>query len=175
MIAVVETARLLLRAPTRADFAAVEAFLASERAEFLTGDFGTPSARWRAFAASVGTWVMDGWGYWGVERKADGALVGAVGFSGPPDHPEIELGWDLYAGHEGQGYATEAAAAARDWGFREAGLATFVSCIDPANARSIRVAERLGAVLDPDAPRVEPDDLIYRHQNARDRAPEALR
>ena len=38
-----------------------------------------------------------------------------------------------------------------------------VSYIDPGNARSIALAERLGARPDPDAPRADPDDLVYRH------------
>ena len=52
-----------------------------------------------------------------------------------------ELTWALAYEHWGKGYATEAAAAVRDW-FGRAGL---ISLIAPDNARSQRVAERLGA------------------------------
>jgi RimJ/RimL family protein N-acetyltransferase len=69
----------------------------------------------------------------------------------------------LYDGYEGNGYATEAAAAFRDWAFGALGLQTLVSYLDPANLRSAAVAERLGAVLDPDAARQDPEDLVYRH------------
>ena len=36
--------------------------------------------------------------------------------------PEKELGWLVYDGYEGQGYATEAAAALRDWAFNPLGV-----------------------------------------------------
>jgi len=53
-----------------------------------------------------------------------------------------ELGWALAREHWGHGYATEAAAAVRDW-FGGSGV---VSLIAPDNLRSQRVAGRLGAV-----------------------------
>ncbi|TVQ55143.1 MAG: N-acetyltransferase [Rhodobacteraceae bacterium] len=168
-VPVIETARLRLRAPTAADFAAVGAFLASPRACFIGGPYDAVQA-WRLFAASVGAWTLQGFGYWAVDERDGGGLVGAVGLQQPPDFPEIEFGWDLYDGFEGRGYATEAATAARDWAFGPGGLATLVSYIDPANAASIRVAERLGARRDPSAPCAFPGDLVYRHSPEGDRA-----
>jgi len=168
-IPVIETDRLRLRAPLMADWEAVAAFLASPRARFIGGPFERARA-WSAFAASVGAWALQGFGYWAVERRADARLVGAVGVQRPDDFPEEELGWDLHDGFEGQGYATEAAAAARDWALGPRGLTALVSYVDPANARSIRVAERLGCVLDPQAARPEPSDLVYRHPMAGGRA-----
>ncbi len=47
------------------------------------------------------------------------------------------------------------------------GMTRLVSYIDPRNSRSIRLAERLGAKLDPKAAKVDPDDLVYRHPEAR--------
>jgi RimJ/RimL family protein N-acetyltransferase len=74
----------------------------------------------------------------------------------------------LYDGHEGQGYATEAARALRDWAFDEAGLPTLVSYMDRENHASAAVARRLGAVPDPEAarqPGPENDgDLVFRHR-----------
>jgi len=66
-------------------------------------------------------------------------------------------------GHEGRGYATEAAMAMRDWAMRALRLAGLVSYVHPENHRSAAVAERLGATLDADAPKQDPDDLVYRH------------
>ena len=60
-------------------------------------------------------------------------------------HAETELGWTLAQAHWGHGYATEAARAARDWGYAERGVGRLVSLIHPENRRSIRVAEKLGA------------------------------
>ena len=62
------------------------------------------------------------------------------------DWPEPELAYSLAPHAWGQGFATEAAAAARDWAFARHGLRRLASFIMPGNVRSIRVAERLGAV-----------------------------
>jgi RimJ/RimL family protein N-acetyltransferase len=51
----------------------------------------------------------------------------------------------------------------RDWAFAERRLPTLVSYCDPANERSIAVAERLGAVRDDLAPRQDPEDVVFRH------------
>ncbi len=53
--------------------------------------------------------------------------------------------------------------ALRDWAFQDRKLKTLVSYIDPDNARSIRLAERLGATIDDHARKQDPDDLVYRH------------
>jgi RimJ/RimL family protein N-acetyltransferase len=69
----------------------------------------------------------------------------------------------LYEGFEGRGFATEAAAALRDWTGWALRRSDLVSYIDPRNAASIRVAERLGATPDGQAPRQDPGDLVFRH------------
>ncbi len=98
-----------------------------------------------------------------IELRSTGACIGQVGINGGPLFPEKELGWLLYEGFEGAGYATEAATALRDWARETLGLDRLVSYIDPDNIASARVAERIGARLDPEAPRQDPDDLVYRH------------
>lgn len=57
-----------------------------------------------------------------------------------------ELGWALIRAHWGNGYATEAAAAIRDWAYECRSIDRLVSLISSGNVRSQRVAERLGAV-----------------------------
>jgi len=161
-IPTLETERLRLRAPCMGDWETVAAYLGSERARHIGGPYPREKA-WRGFASSMGEWLLLGFGYWAVEERGTGRLVGEVGLQRPVPFPEAELGWDLYDGHEGRGYATEAARAARDWAYGARGLTTLVSFIDPENIRSIRVAERLGCHLDPDAWREDPEDLVYRH------------
>jgi RimJ/RimL family protein N-acetyltransferase len=77
------------------------------------------------------------------------ARVGFVMVGLEWDDEEPELGYITLPEHAGQGYATEAARAARDWGLRL--LPTLVSYVDPKNQASDRVAERLGAVRDAEA------------------------
>ena len=51
----------------------------------------------------------------------------------------------LIRAHWGFGYATEAAAAIRDWAYESRAIDRLVSLISPDNVRSQRVAQRLGA------------------------------
>jgi RimJ/RimL family protein N-acetyltransferase len=161
-IPTLKTERLILRAPVVADFPAYAALLASPRAVHMGGPFDMRTA-WGWFCHDVAVWQLFGHGGLMAELAETGECVGQVGINHGPLFPEKELGWMVYEGHEGKGYATEAARALRDWAFGTLGLATLVSYIDPANARSAAVAERLGALLDPAAQRQDPDDLVYRH------------
>lgn len=153
------TARLALRPMRPDDWPAYAAFMASGRSAHMGGPWDAGAA-WGHFCHDAAGWPLFGVGALMVE--ADGVTVGQVGISHGPRFPESELGWLLYAGFEGQGYAAEAAAALRDLAFAQ-GLPTLVSYIGPENARSARVAERLGAVLDPRAEPQDPGDLVYRH------------
>ena len=92
-----------------------------------------------------------------------GECVGQVGINHGPLYPEKELGWLLFERHEGNGYAQEAAAALRDSAFTVLKLPHLVSYVDPDNAPSIAVAQRTGGVLDPDAQRQDPEDLVFRY------------
>ncbi len=156
------TERLVLRAQRTEDFEPFAAMLASERACHMGGPC-TRKTAWLWFAADSGTWSLMDLGGWTVERRCDGAIVGQVGVNKPDFYPEIEIGWMLYTTHLRQGYATEAARAARDWAFGPRGLTTLVSYIDPPNKNSIALATRLGASLDETAARPDPNDLVYRH------------
>ena len=85
-----------------------------------------------------------------------------------PRWVEPEFGWSAWSPEtEGKGIVREAAAAARDWAWDNLGWTTAVSYIDQDNARSIALAERLGAVHDPDGAHPDLDGwegtLVFRH------------
>ena len=162
IIPTLATPRLMLRPPVHADFAAYAALMASPRAVHMGGPFDTFAA-WGLFCHDIALWHLFGHGALMIDLIETGDCVGQVGINHGPLFPEKELGWLLYEGHEGHGYALEAARALRDWAFTEGGLATLVSYIDPANVRSIAVVERLGGVPDPGAARQDPGDLVFRH------------
>ncbi|MHA6688910.1 GNAT family N-acetyltransferase [Devosia sp. A449] len=162
MIPTLTTSRLTLRPPVIADFPAYEALMASPRAVYMGGPYNRFAA-WGLFCHDIAQWELFGHGALMVDLTATGACVGQVGINHGPLFPEQELGWLLYDGHEGHGYAAEAARALRDWAFTVRGLSTLVSYIDAGNLASIAVAERLGAVCDPAAARQDPEDLVYRH------------
>ena len=154
--------RLILRAPVAADFPAFASLLASPRADYMGGPFGERAA-WGLFCHNVACWELFGHGGLMIDLKTTGKCAGSVGINHGPLFPEKELGWQLYKGQEGKGYATEAAAALLRYAVRELRLDRLVSYVHPANPQSAAVAERLGATLDPDAPRPNPVDFVYRH------------
>ena len=156
------TERLVLRPPVFADFPAYAELLSSPRSIHMGGPYDTFAA-WGLFCHDIACWHLFGHGALMLELRATGECIGQVGINHGPLFPEKELGWLLYPGREGHGYAVEAARALRDWAFAIRGLPTLVSYVDPANSRSIAVAERLGATLDNEAPRQDPEDLVYRH------------
>lgn len=142
-IPTLRTERLLLRSPRIEDFPEYAAFLASPRAGHMGGPWDARAA-WGMFSHDVACWALFGHGALMIALPETGAVIGQVGINAGPLFPEKELGWLLYEGQEGRGFATEAAAALRDWAFTELGLETLVSYVDPANGRSIAAARRLG-------------------------------
>lgn len=144
------------------------------RAQFMGGPIARKAA-WRWLASEVAMWDLMDHGAWGIETL-DGTFVGQIGILKPPHFPEAELGWTLLEQGEGKGFAFEAAGAVLTWAWAQ-GFETLVSYIDPANARSIALATRLGAVHDPAAalPQGETaeETLVYRHSPDTDGSPEA--
>jgi RimJ/RimL family protein N-acetyltransferase len=101
-----------------------------------------------------------------VERKADGAFLGWCGVmrahESLPIGGEPEIGWRLVREAWGQGYATEAARAALDYGFRRLLFPHVLAFTSPDNLRSQAVMCRLGLVREPrrdfDYPGLSADD-----------------
>ena len=94
-------------------------------------------------------WNEDGHGLWAVERTADGAFLGFTGVARLAWLPTPEIGWRFARFAWGQGHATEAARAARDWGFGPRALAAIVSITTVGNVRSQAVMRRIGMTRDP--------------------------
>ncbi|SEM99398.1 Protein N-acetyltransferase, RimJ/RimL family [Loktanella fryxellensis] len=160
-----QTSRLTLRHPDAGDWGAFRDFMMSDRAAQFTqnGDLGRA---WRSFAAELGHWDIFGYGMWAVTLRGDRTALGLIGPWTPPDWPEPEIGWMIFdPATEGTGIATEAARASLTYAFNALGWTTAVSYIHPDNARSIALAERLGAVRDASAtrPAAYPDSAVWRH------------
>jgi len=159
------TERLTLRAPQASDWPYWRDFAASDRARFVGGPIDEAKA-WRAFGHVIGMWVLRGHGSFVFRETVSDQPLGMCGPWHPTDWPEAEIGWMVWrAEAEGKGLAFEAAAAARAHAFTALGWRTAVSYINPDNTRSIALALRLGAILDPTAA-VPPSDhpaLVYRH------------
>jgi RimJ/RimL family protein N-acetyltransferase len=155
------TERICLRTPTPEDAEALyDLFADAEVMQGLNRDPVSAVEGARALIeAGIGGWRTDGLGPFIVETAAtDRQVVGQAGlmifdtrgwtpstWAKAGSHAQPELGWALVRAHWGHGYATEAAAAIRDWARECRSITTLVSLISPDNARSQRVAERLGA------------------------------
>ena len=159
-----ETERLILRPNRLEDFEALAKVLGSDHANFMGGPM-TRNEAWQSFCSDIAQWPLLGHGAWAVDRRDTGEFVGQVTIIKPPHFPEVEIGWVFFPPAEGHGCAYEAARAALTFAFDSLCLPTLVSYIDPKNTRSIRLAERLGAVPDPTAGKPCPEDVVYRHPN----------
>lgn len=84
---------------------------------------------------------------WAVTTKPEGRFLGFCGFSHHliNGEPFWELGYRLIPSVWGYGFATEAAAACRDWFFRTRIEDHFALMIEPANVASVRIAQKIGA------------------------------
>ncbi|MEM8880668.1 MAG: GNAT family N-acetyltransferase [Pseudomonadota bacterium] len=143
-IPVIDTERLRLRPPSLEDLPAWTEIY-REEGPFL-GGATTPEDAWTEFSYYTACWMLHGHGLWSVETRATGTLVGFVHIGIEWEDEEPELGYLFTAAARGQGYATEAATAARDWGLRL--LPEFVSYVNRDNTASNRLAERMGATRD---------------------------
>jgi RimJ/RimL family protein N-acetyltransferase len=145
---VIETQRLLLRAWQPSDaqpFAAINAD--PDVTRYLRGPMRRDESD-ELLAAIRGHWHEHGFGLYAVEVKETGLFAGFVGLAVPSFLPEVlpavEVGWRLGREHWGNGYATEGARASLAQAFGPLELRQVISIIDPRNAASVRVAQRLG-------------------------------
>jgi RimJ/RimL family protein N-acetyltransferase len=150
---VIETERLVLRAPSTVDYPLWLRIFTEPGCEFIHGPV-TPERAWYDFCGYVACWLLHGHGPFVLRRRSgdggddagDDSGLGFVFLGYEWDDEEPELGWFLAREARGQGYAREAVAAVRDWGLGL--MPEFVSCVDPSNAPSTALARRLGAALD---------------------------
>ena len=168
---VLETERLTLR-PFRAGDADAQAAMMGD-SEVMRHLGGQPLARedsWRKLLCGAGLWSLFGFGYWAVERRADGAMIGQIGFADfqrdmtPSVKGLPEMGWLFAAEASGQGFATEAGRAALDWIDAVHAPPEIPAIIAAANTASIRVAEKLGFAFGEDASYKGEPILLFRRR-----------
>jgi RimJ/RimL family protein N-acetyltransferase len=146
MLPTFESRRLIIRPRTHED---LDHCLSMDRdplvTRFIPGPWSEPEEH-RAFVLSrMNHKYPRGFGYWSVERQDElqeflGWIL-LLPYKAVAD--EIEIGWRFNRPSWGRGYATEAASVVLDHAFRDLTLDYVVADIDPENAASIRVAEKL--------------------------------
>jgi len=178
---------LTIRPFAQEDFAFLKAMHAdSEVNHFLGNSDPWSDARVQEWLDKAMLWHRRGRGQMLVVRKSDGSPIGRCGltpfrvnkelpmpryFWGEDRVPEglqtveeCELGYTFHRDAWGQGYATEAAAIMRDYGFDTLNLPFLICMVHPDNVASLKVCERTGFVAT--GPANVAGQEIRRHQLA---------
>ncbi len=165
----IETTRLHLRPLTIDDFASVRQLWAhADVVSFISGTPSTPEESWARLLRYIGHWTVFGFGYFAILDKADGRYLGECGLMEflreikPSLAGSAEAGWVLRPDAWGRGLATEAMNAVLGWYGARSDAQPLSCIIAPDNAASIKVAARLGFVLDAETLYRERPTLVFR-------------
>jgi [ribosomal protein S5]-alanine N-acetyltransferase len=155
-----ETDRLVLRAPVPEDAETLAPMYADPEVMRYVGDGRalTRAETERSVRRMIERWEADGFGLFTTVRKEDGAVIGRVGLlvwntdtwepttraQGAEVPTEVEVGYTLGRDFWGQGYATEAAGAVRDYALGGLGAERLIALIIHGNTASENVARKLG-------------------------------
>ncbi|MCI0379015.1 MAG: GNAT family N-acetyltransferase [Gemmataceae bacterium] len=144
---VVETARMFLREFDEADAPVFYQMCTDPEVTRFTGDGmvlqDVEHARRVLCERPIADYQKHGFGRWACVLKASGQVIGFVGLKFLEELQEVDIGYRLFPAHWGQGLATEAARAALRYGFEQLGLKRIIGLVDPQNAVSVRVLEKL--------------------------------
>jgi RimJ/RimL family protein N-acetyltransferase len=143
------TERLVLRPFVAADLDELAPIHAEETFWWYPMRAGMTTEETSQFLERVqARYESDGFGIEALVDRASGSMIGWAGLAVPHFLPQIlpavEVGWRLSRAQWGKGLATEAGAAAVDFGFTSGGLTRIISIYEPENVASGRVMERLG-------------------------------
>ncbi len=170
MAPVLETARLRLRGHRPDDLdAALPLWSDPIATRFIGGRPYTREEVWQRILRYAGSWTLLGHGFWAIEEKDTGHLIGEIGVMDakrdidPPMRNELEMGWALAPAAQGRGFASEALTAAIGWAEAHLGAPRLVALISPDNAPSLKLASRHGFELrDRTTYRGEPSLVLQR-------------
>jgi ribosomal-protein-alanine N-acetyltransferase len=147
---ILETPRLRLRRTRHTDIPALMALWIDPEVMRYMGGPREESTLRRAFGQAADDPLAEAYDLWPVEEKATGEVVGECGLISKEIEgmDEIELVYVIAHSRWGLGYATEMASALKHHAFDTLGLWRIVSLIDPENAGSRRVAEKVGMAFE---------------------------
>ena len=83
-------------------------------------------------------------GVWLIIERDTNTVVGDIGFMGPPDGGEVEIGFSVVPDRRRRGYATEACRSLVEWVFRATTVRDVVARSEPENEASARVLAASG-------------------------------
>jgi RimJ/RimL family protein N-acetyltransferase len=146
-VAVLTTARLIVRELTPSDAPFIVSLLNDPGFIRNIGDRGVRTeadARDYLAAGPLASYARHGFGLCAVVLAASGAAIGICGILQRAELPGPDLGFAFLPQFHGQGYALEAASAVRGDAHARLGLPTLFAIVNPDNAPSIRLLEKLG-------------------------------
>lgn len=155
-----QTPRLILRPWTLADVPEFVRVTNTPPVMEYLGGVRDPGEFLGAFERTQACQAENGFCFWIVERRSDGALLGFCGLKRgnvATIEGEVEIGWRLREDAWGNGYAHEAAVASLDWAWKNLSCSRVVAITAERNARSRRLMERLGMRRAPDLDFEHPD------------------
>ena len=144
---IAETPRLRLRLLSPRDSTFILELLTDPAFRENVGDRGVYDLESAARYIEQGpgaSYAQFGFCMYAVEHRDRGHALGLCGLLRRDSHPDVELGFAMLPIGRGQGYASEAAAAAVQLGIEQFGLKRIVAITAPDNQRSIRILQRLG-------------------------------
>jgi RimJ/RimL family protein N-acetyltransferase len=144
---VIETERLNLREMSEADAEFVFEILNDPGFVRFVGDRGVRTHEAAARYINerfVESYRQNGFGLWLVETKDEKARAGICGLINRGALPGIEVGYAFLPPFRSKGYAFEAASAATVYARDVLRLSRLYAIVNPDNAVSIRVLEKLG-------------------------------
>lgn len=141
----IETARLILRPPVRADAEAWALMQPDETVRANNGHEADQRESWAQLLSIAGHWSIFGWGAHCAVEKESGRFIGRFGPTKPYGWPAVEVGWMLLPEFQGKGYALEGAIAVMDFALLTLNEPRVIHTIRPTNAASQRLAEKLGS------------------------------
>ena len=143
---ILETERLRLSELTEDDAPFILALVDSPAFHENIGDRGVRDLDGaRTYIEGVrDSYAKNRFGLWRAALKATDEPVGLCGLVKRDSLPVPDVGYALLADFWGQGFATEGAAAALDYGRDVVGLSTIVAITTPKNAPSIAVLKKIG-------------------------------
>jgi len=145
---VIETPRLALRRWTWADREAFHAMVSDPDVMRYIHDF-QPLDDAQADQALRDTieHYRIGYGDWAVLERPGGDIMGECGLTDPQVTDDPEITWLFHAKFWGKGYAHEAASAVLEYAYGPLALPRVIAHVQPGNARSTRLMEKLGMAL----------------------------
>lgn len=142
---ILETERLILREYTLNDFDDLYAILSdAETMKHYPAPYDEKgTARWLEW--SLDNYAKYGFGLWAIELK-NGGFIGDCGITMQNIDGEIlpEIGYHIHRSYWRQGYAKEAASAARDWLFENTDFNEAYSYMKYTNVASYSTAASIG-------------------------------